>query len=51
LVKEDPISVRLDTEVKAALVKAARDDDRPLSSFINKVMRDYLKKAGYLKKG
>jgi hypothetical protein len=44
-----PVSVRLDPEVRKALEAAAKADDRSLSSLINRILRDYLRKAGYLK--
>ena len=45
-----PVSVRLPSEVKWAAEKAATDDQRSLSSLIQKVLADYLRKNGYLKK-
>jgi len=45
-----PTSVRLPDEVKAALAKAAEDDTRSQSSMIEKIVTDWLKMAGYLKK-
>jgi predicted DNA-binding ribbon-helix-helix protein len=42
-------SVRFDTHVRAALDKAAKEDKRPTSSLIQKVMEDWLKAKGYLK--
>ena len=42
-------SVRFDTHVRAALDKAAKEDKRPMSSLIQKVMEDWLKEKGYLK--
>jgi predicted DNA-binding ribbon-helix-helix protein len=42
-------SVRFDTHVRAALDKAAKEDKRPTSSLIQKVMEDWLKANGYLK--
>ena len=42
-------SVRFDTHVRAALDKAAKEDKRPTSSLIQKVMEDWLKAEGYLK--
>lgn len=45
-----PTSVRLPDEVKVALAKAAEDDTRSQSSMIEKIVTDWLKMAGYLKK-
>lgn len=44
-----PVSVRLPEAVKAAAEKAAADDTRSLSSLIEKLLTDFLKKNGYLK--
>lgn len=46
-----PVSFRLSAEVKAAAEKAAADDHRSLSSLLEKLLSDYLRKKGYLKKG
>jgi hypothetical protein len=43
-----PVSFRLRSEIKAAAEKAAADDHRSVSSLIEKVLADYLKKNGYL---
>ena len=43
-----PVSFRLSPEVKTAAEKAAEDDHRSLSSLIEKVLADYLKRRGYL---
>jgi predicted DNA-binding ribbon-helix-helix protein len=42
-------SVRFETHVRAALDKAAKEDKRPTSSLIRKVMEDWLRAKGYLK--
>jgi hypothetical protein len=44
-----PVSFRLTPEVKAAAEKAAAEDQRSLSSLIQKLLIDYLRKKGYLK--
>jgi hypothetical protein len=49
-VRSLPVSVRLAPHVKAAVVKAAEDDHRSVSSLIEKVLADYLKKRGFLGK-
>lgn len=36
------MSVRIDAELKAALERAARDDERSLSSLVTKVLRDWV---------
>ena len=40
--KLDPISIRLDPDVKAALEQLAAADDRSLSGFINRVLRQFV---------
>lgn len=45
-----PVSVRLPASVKEAAEKAAAADTRSLSSLLEKVLTDYLKKNGYLPK-
>jgi predicted transcriptional regulator len=40
--KLEPISIRLDPDVKAALQELARADDRTLSAFINRILRNYV---------
>ena len=47
--KTDPVQVRLEPEVRAALVTAAKDDDRPVSHLIALAVKDLLQKRGYLK--
>jgi hypothetical protein len=38
------ISFRVQPDVKAAAEKAAAEDNRSLTSLLNKLLRDYLKK-------
>jgi len=38
----DPISIRLEPDVKAALKQIAADEDRSLSYLINRVLRQYV---------
>lgn len=49
--KTDPIGVRLDPEVKAALERAAAADDRSLSAMAHKIIAEWLRKNGWLKGG
>jgi hypothetical protein len=44
-----PVSFRLPEHVKTAAEKAAKDDTRSLSSLLEKLLTDYLKKNNYLK--
>lgn len=47
--KSLPISFRLPPETKEALEKAARDDARSVSSFLEKLVAEHLRERGYLK--
>ena len=44
-----PLSVRFIPTVRAALEKAAKDDVRPISSLVQKIVADWLKERKYLK--
>jgi len=50
MAKTSAISVRVPDDVKEAAEKAAAADDRSLASFVEKVLKDHLRKTGYLKK-
>jgi hypothetical protein len=41
---------RIEPALKSAAEKAANDDHRSLTSLIEKLLSDYLKKRGYLSK-
>jgi hypothetical protein len=43
-----PLSFRLPTEVKAALEKAARDDNRSVSSLLEEIVVHWLRQQTYL---
>lgn len=47
--KSLPVSVRLPPEVKEAVEAAAKADVRSVSSLIEKVLTDHLRKEGFLK--
>jgi hypothetical protein len=49
LVKMAPVSVRFLPAAKAALEKAAKSDDRPVSVLAQKIIVDWLKTNGFLK--
>jgi hypothetical protein len=49
ITKSMPVSFRLPPEVKAAAEKAAKDDTRSLSSFMEKLLTEHLKAKGYLR--
>jgi hypothetical protein len=44
------ITLRVPNRVKKAAEKAADDDHRSMASFVEKLLIDHLKEAGYLKK-
>ena len=48
MVRTAPTSIRLDPDVKAALVRAAQDDDRSVSSLIERILKAWLTEQGYL---
>ncbi|MBP2310748.1 ribbon-helix-helix domain-containing protein [Azospirillum soli] len=50
MVKAQPTSVTLAPDVKEALTKAAKDDDRSVSSLVERVLRNWLIEQGYLQK-
>jgi len=44
------VQLRIRPSMKAAAEKAASDDERSLTSLIEKLLADYLRKKGYLPK-
>ena len=48
--KLDPISIRLEADVKANLEALAVADERSLSAYINRVLRAHVELAGKRKK-
>jgi hypothetical protein len=44
-----PLGFRVDPELKDALERAAKDDERSLSSLVQKVLREWLKEKGFMK--
>jgi hypothetical protein len=48
--KTAQVNLRIDPQLKAAADKAAVDDHRSLTSLIEKLLSDYLKRRGYLSK-
>jgi hypothetical protein len=44
-----PLRVQFIPAVKVALEKAAKDDSRPVSSLVQKIVADWLEANGYLK--
>jgi hypothetical protein len=47
--KEAQVNLRIRPSLKEAAEKAANDDNRSLTSLVEKLLLDYLKKRGYLK--
>jgi predicted transcriptional regulator len=47
----EPMSIRLDADVKAALEGFAEDEDRSLSSYVNRVLRDHVERVEAKKHG
>ena len=48
--KTAQVNLRIDPALKAAADKAAANDQRSLTSLVEKLLTDYLKKTGHLKK-
>ena len=46
--KDTILTLRTTTEIRAALVRAAQDDRRPLAPFIELVLVRWLEERGYL---
>jgi hypothetical protein len=47
--KEPPVGVRFPAEVKAALEKLAKADDRSISYVLNKIVAEYLRARKLIK--
>jgi hypothetical protein len=45
--KTAQINLRIDPQLKAAADKAASDDQRSLTSLVEKLLSDYLKRKGF----
>ena len=50
MTKTSAISVRVPDDVKAAAEKAAQADSRSVASLVEKVLTEWLKAKGYLRK-
>ncbi len=46
--KTVPLNLRIKPSLKAAAERAAADDQRSLTSLIEKLLADYLRERGYL---
>jgi hypothetical protein len=51
MAKTAPVGIRLDPDERAALERAAADDDRSVSSLARKIIYDWLRKNSCLKSG
>jgi hypothetical protein len=49
MAKEPPIGVRLEADVRAALEKLAKQEDRSISYLISKIVTDYLRSKKLIK--
>jgi hypothetical protein len=47
--KTAQVNLRIDPALKAAAEKAAKDDQRTLTSLVEKLLTDYCRKKGFLK--
>ena len=50
MAKSAPLGFRIPQEMKDALIKAAEDDERSVSSLVTLIVRNWLKEKGYLPK-
>lgn len=48
MAKTHPLGFRVEPEIKAALEKAAKEDDRSVSGLIERILRRWLIENGYL---
>jgi len=48
MARTNPLGVRVEPEIKEALERAAKDDDRSVSSMTERILRRWLIEHGYL---
>jgi len=48
MAKSAPLGLRIEPEVKAALERAAKDDDRSVSGLVERIVKAWLVDKGYL---
>jgi hypothetical protein len=48
MVKTAPLGFRVEQELKEALERAAKDDDRSVSSLVERILKQWLTDKGYL---
>lgn len=51
MAKTHPLGIRLGPDTRDALERAARDDDRPVSTMAERILRLWLIERGYLEQG
>lgn len=47
-VDDSPVGVRFPADEKALLLRAAAAEERPVAQLVRKIVRDYLRRAGFL---
>ncbi|HWX49670.1 MAG TPA: ribbon-helix-helix protein, CopG family [Roseomonas sp.] len=48
MAKTEALSFRIPPDMKAALEQAAKDDDRSVSSLVERILKAWLREKGYL---
>ncbi|MBP7339090.1 ribbon-helix-helix protein, CopG family [Niveispirillum sp.] len=48
MVKQTALSFRVSADLKEALERAAKDDDRSVSSLVERILKSWLTEKGYL---
>lgn len=48
MTKTPSLGVRVQPETKAALERAAAEDDRTVSSLVERILKEWLREKGYL---
>lgn len=48
MARTNPLGVRVEPEIKAALERAAKDDDRSVSGLVERILKAWLVEKGYL---
>ena len=48
MARTNPLGVRVEPEIKEALEKAAKDDDRSISSLVERILKSWLIDRGYM---
>jgi len=48
MARTNPLGVRVQPEIKAAVERAAKDDDRSVSSLVERILQEWLRARGYL---